>query len=49
MSLKAFVMTYAVFKKFGSNSIFDFDLDKLHILLNNRLNEAFGPFNIKPR
>ena len=46
MALKAFVLTYAVFKNFGSQSLFDFDLEKLHVVLNNRLNEVMVPFGI---
>ena len=49
MALKAFILTYSVFKQFGSQSIFDYDLVKIHNIFNNRLNEAFGPFSIPPK
>ena len=49
MALKAFVLTYAVFKNFGSQSLFDFDLEKLHVVLNNRLNEVMVPFGISAK
>ena len=47
MAIKAFIITQAAFQ-YGA-PIFDFDIEKCHFQLIERLNTALLPFGIKPK
>ena len=46
MGISAFAIVFSTFKYVDTQLIFDYDINKCHLDLNNRLNQALAPFNV---